>query len=135
MWRGPGRARCAGHDLGNNFDSFDSGGTIQRYRSCRLIFLVRHRLDRSWWPDRIVDGSSWMCVVKVRTNRKLRLKLRFVVLEDLLVYFFPDAFLSLCSFSLSLSLFAGLFGAAPLFPSSGNPVGSNCGPKLSELEG
>lgn len=85
MWRGPERGRCVGHDLESNVDSFDSGGTIQRYRSCRLIFLVRHQLDRSWWPGRIVDGSSWMCVVKVRANRMLRLMLKFVVLEDLLV--------------------------------------------------
>lgn len=41
-----------------------------------------------------------MCVVKVRANRMLRLMLKFVALEDLLVCFFPDAFLSSCSFSL-----------------------------------
>lgn len=90
MWRGPGRGRCAGRDLGSSVDSFDSGGTIQRYRSCRLIFLVRHRLDRPRWPGRIVDGSSWMVVE--RANR-MRLKLRFVVLEDLLVYLFARCIL------------------------------------------
>jgi hypothetical protein len=92
MWRGPGRGRCAGRDLGSSVDSFDSGGTIQRYRSCRLIFLGRHRLDRPWWPGRIVDGSSWMVVVRW-VNRMWRLRLRFVVLEDLLVYLFARCIL------------------------------------------
>lgn len=73
-----------------------------------------------------------MCVVKVRANRMLRLRLKFVVL-DLLVCFFPMLFLVRV---LSL-FFAGCSGLL-LFSrvlSSGNSVGSNCGPKLSELEG
>jgi hypothetical protein len=35
-----------------------------------------------------VDGSSWMVVVRW-VNRMWRLRLRFVVLEDLLVYWSP----------------------------------------------